>query len=95
MKNPIPTPLIVVIVVVVVAVAGFFLLQAGTVQEYKAPPVTGRTPQHILDAMTPEQRERILAEERKMGIPDGPRDGQQGGAPPADGSRGAPAPTGN
>lgn len=94
MKKPIPTPLIVVIIVAVLAIAGTMIMSAGTTQEFKAPPVTGRTPQHILDAMTPEQRERILAEERKMGIADGPRDGQQGGAPPTDGTRGAPSPTG-
>lgn len=88
MKKPLPLPAVIGIVAVVLALGIFFLVQAGGNEaEFKKPPVTGKTPQHILDAMSPEQRKKIEAEEAKLGLTNAPE-----GQPPAAGSPGATDP---
>lgn len=71
MKKPIPLPIVISVIVVVLVVGIFAMTQAGaTGPEFKAPPPTGKTPDYILDTMTPEQRARIEEKERAAGLVD-------------------------
>jgi len=71
MKKPLPLPAVIGAVVVVLAIGIYFLMQAGSSgPEFKPAPVTGKTPEHILQTMTPAQRAKVEAEEKKLGLDD-------------------------
>ncbi len=64
-------PAVIAAVVAVLAIGIYFLTQAGkSGPEFQPAPVTGKTPEHILQTMTPEQRAKIEAEEKKLGLSD-------------------------
>lgn len=84
MKKPLPLPAIIGVVAVVLAIGIFVLMQAGAQgPDFKAPPVTGKTPQHILDQMSPEQRKKIEEEEARLGLTDAPEGKPVAGVPGA------------
>ncbi len=56
--------------VAVLAIGAIAFLIVGTSgePEFEKPPVTGKTPDYILDQMSPEQRAAIEKQEREAGI---------------------------
>lgn len=69
MKKPIPVPAVVgAIAVVLVGVILAFAIGGKGEPEFKKPPLTGKTPDYILDKMSPDQRAKIEDEERKSGV---------------------------
>lgn len=71
MKNQIPTPAVIAALVIAAAIGIYALTQAGqSGPEFKPAPPTGKTPEHILNQMPPQQRAQIEAEEAKAGISD-------------------------
>lgn len=71
MKKPLPLPAVIGAIAVVLAIGGFFLFRAGSGEpEFKAAPPTGKTPDYILDQMSPEQRAKVIAEEERLGLVD-------------------------
>lgn len=71
MKKALSTPVIVSVVTLAVALAIFFILRAGSgAAEFKAPPITGRTPDYIKEKMSPKQRAEVEKIEREQGLAD-------------------------
>jgi hypothetical protein len=71
MKKPLPLPAVIGAIVAVLAIGIYFLAQAGKGgPEFKPAPVTGKTPEHILQTMSPEQRAKVEAEEKRLGLAD-------------------------
>ncbi|MFM9873807.1 MAG: hypothetical protein ACKVQS_10125 [Fimbriimonadaceae bacterium] len=69
MKKQLPLPAVIAAVVAVLAVGIFFLMQAGkSGTEFEPAPVTGKTPDYILQSLPPEQRAKIEADEKRMGL---------------------------
>ena len=71
MKKQIPIPVVVGAILLVLAVGVFFVMQAGNPgREFEAAPPTGKTPEYVLQSMTPEQRAKIEAKEKAAGLND-------------------------
>lgn len=69
MKKQIPIPVVVGAVAVVLAIGIFFVMQAGNPgPEFEAAPPTGKTPEYVLQSMTPEQRASIQEKEKSAGL---------------------------
>jgi hypothetical protein len=69
MKKQIPIPVVVGAVALVLAIGIFFVMQAGNPgPEFEAAPPTGKTPDYVLQSMTPEQRAKIQAQEQASGL---------------------------
>lgn len=54
-------------IVLVGAIIAFAVSGKGEA-EFKKPPLTGKTPDYILDKMSPDQRAKIQAEEKASGV---------------------------
>lgn len=82
MKKQIPLPAVIAAVIVVAAIGIYALLQAGqNGPEYKPAPPTGKTPDHILQTMTPEQQAKIKEAEAKAGLTEDKMAAQQAAQP--------------
>lgn len=57
-----------VVAVLAIGAIAFLIMGSGGEPEFAKPPVTGKTPDHILNTMDEKQRNEILKQEQAAGV---------------------------
>ncbi|MBL8068377.1 MAG: hypothetical protein JNM28_07995 [Armatimonadetes bacterium] len=82
MKKQLPLPAVIAAIVVAAGIGIFFLIQSGqSGPEFKPAPPTGKTPDYVLQQMSPEQQSKIKEAEAKAGITDDKLEAQKAAQP--------------